>query len=78
MEIHDENYTRSIDNMQQILARKLDYENAMKQTAKVNGGGESGSRIGWKPPQKNMVKLNTHDDRKVGNIARCEGIIRDE
>lgn len=78
MEIHDENYTRSNDNMQQILTRKLDYENAMKQTTKVNGGGESGSRIGWKPPQTNMVKLNTDDDSKMSNIARCEGIIRDE
>lgn len=77
-EIHDDNYMRPLDNVQQILVRKLDYENAMKQTAKVNGRGETGSIIGWKSPKTNMVKRDTDGARKARSMAECKGVYRDE
>lgn len=76
MEEHDDNYVRPLDSINHILARVRDYKVASHLHKFLKVEGNDNKLTGWKPPTRDMIKLNTDGDRKWNNSAGCGGILR--
>jgi hypothetical protein len=75
-EMHDDNYHRLNNPMQQVLRITKDYFILEIVNGHVLVRNKVLHEVSWKPPTEAMVKLNTNGASKEGKIVGCGGIIR--
>jgi hypothetical protein len=75
-EMHDDNYHRPNNPMQQVLRITKDYFILEIVNGHVLVRNKVLHEVSWKPPTEAMVKLNTNGASKEGKIVGCGGIIR--
>ncbi|MCI31225.1 hypothetical protein A2U01_0052437 [Trifolium medium] len=75
-EIHDDNFHRPIDPMQQVLKITNDYYVSKSANNCVVERTRMLQNVGWKPPEEGRVKLNTDCACKDGRNAGCVCILR--
>ncbi|PNY00696.1 ribonuclease H [Trifolium pratense] len=75
-ELHDDDFVRPMYAVQYVSNKVEDYMQAKKATEVLRCREVVSIQIGWIPPTRDRVKLNTDGARKHNNIAWCGGIIR--
>lgn len=71
-EEHDESFPRSYDPRPYIPQRLKEYDEAKSMNTATMGRGKTISMVKWKPPSRNMVKLNANGVCKEKNVAGCD------